>query len=154
MLDFYKPDLIISYNYSHIIKSEVIEQADGNIINMHISYLPWNRGSNPNFWSFIEDTPKGVTIHKVDAGLDTGDIIYQKRLEFDEAKETLESTYNVLQNEVVEMMKSNWKEIVAGNYSVSPQGGIGTCHTKADYSRYKEKVRYDVPIDELKKILK
>lgn len=60
----FNPQVIISYNYKHIIDLEIIHYVKGRIFNFHISYLPWNWGSNPNFWSFIEDTPKGVTIHK------------------------------------------------------------------------------------------
>lgn len=151
VLEYYKPDLIISYNYSHIIKPEVIEHANGNIINMHISYLPWNRGSNPNFWSFVENTPKGVTIHKLDAGLDTGDIIYQERIEFDETKETLETTYNILQKKIVELLKQNWDNIVSKQYRAKPQEKVGSYHALVDYAKYKEEVRFDVPIKDLLK---
>lgn len=46
-------------------------------MNLHISYLPWNKGADPNFWSCIDGTPAGVTLHHIDAGVDTGDIIAQ-----------------------------------------------------------------------------
>ena len=58
------PDKIISYSYRYIIAKEMIDFMPTSIVNLHISYLPWNRGASPNFWSFIEDTPKGVTIHE------------------------------------------------------------------------------------------
>ena len=38
---------------------------------MHISYLPFNRGAHPNYWSFKDNSPKGVTIHFIDNGIDT-----------------------------------------------------------------------------------
>ena len=41
-----------------------------------MSFLPYNRGSHPNFWSFVENTPKGVSIHEVSNGIDDGDIIF------------------------------------------------------------------------------
>ena len=50
---------------------------------MHNSYLPYNRGKNPYFWTFIEEKPYGVTIHKVDEGIDTGEIISQKLIQYD-----------------------------------------------------------------------
>ena len=71
------PKLIVSYNYKHIIQPEIIVLMNGRLVNLHISYLPWNKGSDPNFWSFIDNTPKGVTIHKIDNHLDTGAILYQ-----------------------------------------------------------------------------
>ena len=39
-----------------------------------LSYLPFNRGKNPNVWSIIESTPCGATIHKIDEKIDTGKI--------------------------------------------------------------------------------
>ena len=55
-----------------------------------MSYLPWNRGADPNFWSILEDTPKGVTIHIMDESIDTGDILYQKDpLEFNSQNELI-----------------------------------------------------------------
>jgi methionyl-tRNA formyltransferase len=77
-------DWIISYGYSHIIKQDVIDSAKNSIINLHISYLPYNRGADPNFWSWLENTPKGVTIHQIDKGIDTGDIFIQKEIKFEE----------------------------------------------------------------------
>ena len=48
------------------------------LINLHISYLPYNRGSYPNYWSFKENTPNGVSIHHIDDGIDTGPVLVQK----------------------------------------------------------------------------
>lgn len=131
----YKPKLVISYNYADIISEDVIEYMCGQCINLHISMLPWNRGSDPNFWSFVDDTPKGVTIHRVAKGLDTGDIIYQKALEFDEGNETFTSSYRVLQQSVVELLKQNWAELLNGSYEVFNQKGKGTYHRKCDMKK-------------------
>ena len=136
ILNNYKPRLIISYNYAHIINEDVIEYMRGQCINLHISMLPWNRGSDPNFWSFIDDTPKGVTIHRVAKGLDTGDIIYQKAQIFDEGKETFASSYRILQESVVELLKQNWNELLSGSYEVFAQEGKGTYHKKSDMKKF------------------
>ena len=40
-----KFDFVISYGYRHIIKKNVIDASKNGIINLHISYLPWNRGA-------------------------------------------------------------------------------------------------------------
>ena len=65
----------ISYRYHYILTPSIIHAFQNGLINMHISLLPWNRGSDPNLWSFLENTPKGVTIHHIDETLDTGAII-------------------------------------------------------------------------------
>ena len=74
-----KYDWIISYGYRHLISEEIIKYLKNPIINLHISYLPFNRGAHPNYWSFKEKTIKGVTIHFIDSGIDTGPILIQKK---------------------------------------------------------------------------
>lgn len=137
-----KPDFIISYNYKYLISRELIEYMNGRIWNLHISFLPWNRGSNPNIWSFIDDTPKGVTIHQVNEGLDTGKILYQKQCFFDIEKETLQTTYDKLNKEIVELMKEKWDEMKDGCYSLTEQAGKGSCHVKKELDMLKEKIKF------------
>ena len=73
-------DLIISFGYRKIIDKKILLKLKRPIINLHMSLLPYNRGSHPNFWSFIDGTPKGITIHEISNGIDDGDIIFQKNL--------------------------------------------------------------------------
>lgn len=51
-----------------------------NVINTHPSYLPYNRGKHPYYWAIVDGTPFGVTIHYVDDGIDTGHILWRKRI--------------------------------------------------------------------------
>lgn len=132
MIDSFAPELAISYNYRHIIRGDVIERMGGRMINMHTSYLPWNKGTSPNIWSFIDDTPKGVTIQRLERGLDTGGIILQKELEFDEDTETLASTYEKLNAEIVRLLTDNWEMIESGDYVPTPQKGQGSYHRTSD----------------------
>lgn len=125
------PNIIINYYYKHIISREVINYVSERIFNLHISYLPWNRGSDPNYWSFIENTPKGVTIHQVDQGLDTGDIVAQQEVFFDERKESFATTYQKLHKEIVKLFIENWRCIKQGTYQMKKQEGQGDLsHTK------------------------
>ena len=132
LIDNINPELVISFNYQHIIKEEVINRLNKKIINMHVSYLPWNKGASPNIWSFIDDTPKGVTIHMLEEGLDTGKIIIQKELYFDEITETLFSTYSKLNNEIIKLLQDNWEMISTKNYTPKIQEGKGSYHRKSD----------------------
>lgn len=122
------PSFIISFNYRYLIRKEVLDYMQGKVVNLHTSYLPYNRGSSPNFFSFVDDTPKGVTIHLVDEGLDTGDILCQKELFFDENKETFASTYDKLLLEIKQLFREKWTEIKEGRVSPQKQVGEGTCH--------------------------
>lgn len=133
-----KPAFIISFNYRHIIPEEVLQMMPGKVINLHTSYLPYNRGSSPNFFSFLEDTPKGVTIHLMDRGLDTGDILCQRELLFDEEKETFASSYDKLIEAITELFKENWEAMKRGEILPMKQVGEGTYHKMKDLEAIRE----------------
>ncbi len=130
------PKIIISYNYKYVVGSEVINYVNGEIFNLHISFLPWNRGSSPNYWSFVENTPKGVTIHQMDKGLDTGDIIIQEEMFFDEERESFSSSYEKLNDRIVELFIQNWESIKDRTYQLKKQEGEGSYHTIKDFKKF------------------
>jgi len=148
------PDLIVSYNYKHIISTEVMRSVNGRAINLHISYLPYNRGAHPNIWSFLENTPKGVTIHYIDEGIDTGDIILQKEVYIDEDKETLKSSYEILHNEIQALFKKNWGKIKNNEIIPRVQTGESSIHFKREMSKFEQFLSgkgWDISIKEFKK---
>jgi methionyl-tRNA formyltransferase len=102
------------------------------IINLHISYLPFNRGAHPNFWSFFDNTPSGVSIHLIDEGIDTGPIIYQKRVKFSATERTFNKTYVKLKHEVEKLFLSQLKNILLDKWISNPQIGKGTYHSIRD----------------------
>ena len=142
MVSQLKPSFIISYNYRHLIPEEVLNLMPGRVINLHTSYLPYNRGSSPNFFSFLENTPKGVTIHLMDKGLDTGDILCQKELSFDENKETFVSSYNRLQEEIKRLFQDNWEAMKTGSLMPVKQTGEGSYHRMRELEAIKEKTPF------------
>lgn len=136
LLKKYSVDIAVSYRFRHIIKKSSIDYLNGKIINLHISLLPWNRGADPNLWSFLENTPKGVSIHYVDEGLDTGDIIAQEAVRMDIGSETLASTYEILNFEILELFKIQWPLIMGGECSRKKQPPGGTYHCLKDKETY------------------
>ena len=132
----YDPDIIVSYNYAHILSKEIIDHPKHGVVNLHISYLPWNRGQDPNFWSHLEGTPKGVTIHYIDEGVDTGDIIVQRKVFFS-ANVTLRTSYEKLQSTIQELFREVWPQIKKGNAPRKKQIGTGTHHFTHDIDEYK-----------------
>ncbi len=139
----WKPSLIVSYNYKYLIEKDIIDYMKENIINLHISYLPWNRGSDPNIWSFIDDTPKGVTIHQISTRLDAGKILYQKECHFETEQETFETSYWKLNQLIIELFKEKWEDIWTKKYILFEQKGIGSYHKRRDLERIKEKVPFE-----------
>jgi methionyl-tRNA formyltransferase len=126
-------DFLISYGYRFILRKEILDLFPNRAINMHISYLPYNRGADPNFWSFIDGTPKGVSIHYLEEGVDTGDIIVQKKVFFDFLdSETLASSYQKLQLEIQNLFFQYWDLIKNKKCDRTPQVGTGTAHRVKD----------------------
>jgi len=153
MVESYNPEFLISYNYKYIIKEDVLSLLKNRAINLHISFLPWNRGADPNFWSFVENTPKGVTIHVMHTGIDTGPTLLQKEVYFKEEKETLFTSYMILHKEIQTLFASNWDKIK--NFQIEPQMQPpgGSIHYKKDLADIKHILGHegwDVQILELK----
>lgn len=141
-------DFIISYNYRTIIKPESIELLPHKIVNLHISYLPYNKGASPNIWSFIEGTPCGVTIHEIDSGIDTGDILVQEKIKYDFKYETLGSSYLQSNLKIQSLFIENWEKIK--NNKIKPKGQTdkGTFHLSKDLEIYKDIINYNDTIEE------
>lgn len=136
----FNPDLVISYSYRHILKQEVLALKPGRFINLHISFLPYNRGADPNVWSILDDTPKGVTIHLIDEGLDTGSILLQKQVVFDEKKDTLNGTYHILQNMIQDLFIENWEGLRDGTLETKAQRGAGSYHHSREFAAIKQQL--------------
>ncbi len=80
-INCYNPDIIFVSGMSQLLKEEVFSIPKYGAINLHPSYLPEYRGPNPDFWQYYDkEINPGVTVHYIDKGEDTGDIICQERV--------------------------------------------------------------------------
>ena len=127
-----KWDLTISFGFRHIIKKDVIESAPRPPINLHIGYLPFNRGTHPNFWAFYDGTPSGVTIHEIDDGIDTGPILVQEPIVFPQELTTFETTHAYLLQKIETLFAQNIDDILTGTLKPRAQRGKGTYHRASD----------------------
>jgi methionyl-tRNA formyltransferase len=145
-------EFAVSHGYRYIVRKPVLDYLKDRVINLHISYLPWNRGTDPNFWSLIEGTPKGVTIHYMDEGVDTGDIIAQRHLECTE-RDTLQTSYDKLQIALYELFVEQWSLIRVGQCRRCPQSPqSGTFHMRKDKNHLLHLIAergYDTPVSVL-----
>ena len=126
-----RPDWLVSFGYRYILSEDLIDEVNGRAINLHISLLPWNRGADPNFWSWIEDSPKGVTIHWMNPGLDKGAVICQREVELD-PRESLRDSYDSLTNEITELFSETVPLLKSGDVPVTPQISGGTYHRSSE----------------------
>ena len=126
-------DLIISFGYKKIIKSNIINLVKRPILNLHMSYLPFNRGSHPNFWAFVEKTVKGVTIHEIDNKIDKGSIVFRKKINFKKINTlTFKKTYHILFKEIENLFILKFNKIMSRNYKIKIIKTKGTIHYKKD----------------------
>ncbi len=91
-LTAFKPDAIIVVGYGRIIPQWMLDLPPLGNINLHASLLPKYRGAAPIQWAIANgETVTGVTTMRIDAGLDTGDILQQRELPIapDDTAETL-----------------------------------------------------------------
>lgn len=107
-------DLAILAWWPYILKRKIIQIPHMGILNTHPSLLPYNRGKHYNFWTLVEDTPFGVTLHWVDEDVDAGDIAFQERIE-KTWEDTGETLYYRAQREIVKLFQRKYVEIKRGN---------------------------------------
>lgn len=90
------PEVIVVVAFGQIIPKEILEMPKYGCINVHASLLPAYRGAAPIQWAVINgDKESGVTIMRMDEGLDTGDMINKVIVTLDE-KETGGSLFDRL----------------------------------------------------------
>lgn len=127
-----RADLGVSVLFGYRIPAEVLALFPFGCVNVHPAYLPYNRGAYTNVWSIIDRTPAGVTIHFVDGGIDTGDLVAQRRVDV-EPTDTGETLYLRLEEASVALFREIWPLIRSGQAPRTPQRpDAGTSHRVRD----------------------
>lgn len=76
----YRPDLMVVVAYGQILPQRLLDVPPQGCLNVHTSLLPKYRGAAPIQWAIADGEPEtGVTIMKLDAGLDTGPVLAVRR---------------------------------------------------------------------------
>ncbi len=123
-LSTYKCDLFVSMSFNQIFDKELINLPKLGIINCHASKLPFYRGRNILNWVLINDEKEfGITVHYVDKGVDTGDIILQKTFKIsdhDNYKTLLELSFK----ECPLILYESVKLIIGNKVKRTPQSTI------------------------------
>ena len=127
-----QPDLGISIFFDYILKKEFLSCFPFGCINVHPSLLPYNRGQYPNVWSIVEGTPSGVTMHYINEGIDTGDILSQEQVPV-KSYDTGETLYRKLEAVSVNLFKKTWPLFKKSEIQGNPQEkNGGTYHKTRD----------------------
>jgi len=116
-----KPDAIIVVGYGRILPQWMIDLPRFGNINLHASLLPKYRGAAPIQWAIAQgETVTGVTSMRIDAGLDTGDILLQKEIPI-KLKDTAETLAPVLAATGADLMVDTLRGLQAGTIAPRPQ---------------------------------
>jgi methionyl-tRNA formyltransferase len=117
-------DLMVSMSFNQILKRDLIDLPRLGFINCHAGALPFYRGRNPLNWVLINgESEFGITVHYVDEGIDTGDIIRQRKYPI-----TPQDTYGTLLTrairECANVLVAAVSDIRDGSVSRTPQASI------------------------------
>ncbi len=114
-----KPDLIVVIAYGKIIPQAILDLPTYGCINVHASLLPKYRGASCLTAPILNgDSETGVTIMKMDAGLDTGGILRQAEMKLD-GRANLETVHDALSALGADLLVPTLRDYVAGK--IKPQ---------------------------------
>jgi methionyl-tRNA formyltransferase len=120
-----QPQLIITLSYGRMIPVELLHGPRFGWLNVHFSLLPRWRGAAPVQWALMEgDATTGISIFKLDKGMDTGPIFFQEELTIEESDTTeslLESMSQMAGKRILEVVTSITK---ATKPVAQPNGGV------------------------------
>ena len=119
----------VSALFGHILSDGVIGKFPGGILNLHPSLLPIGRGADPIPWGIIERQMQGITLHLIDKGLDTGDIVYQKKISADNSMNAGE-VYEEAMSELFNVFSRLFIKWINGEIQAKPQ-------SKTSFSQHK-----------------
>tara|TARA_B110000003_G_C16632016_1_gene527033 strand:+ start:1235 stop:2176 length:942 start_codon:yes stop_codon:yes gene_type:complete len=124
------PDLIISAYYRKIFPKELLTVSKLGIINIHPSLLPFYRGPVPTAWAILNgEKDFGISIHKVDEGIDTGDILVQEKYSIDD-DETGHELYLRAMDLGADLFIDNFEDIISNNIKAKKQPVGGSYYGK------------------------
>ena len=123
-----QPDLIVVAAYGQILPQSILDLPRHGCLNVHTSLLPKYRGAAPIQWAIANgDTETGVTIMKMDAGLDTGDIVMQQRTAIQPADDSA-TLHDRLARLGAELLVQTIPDYVTGKIQPRPQPAEGVSH--------------------------
>jgi methionyl-tRNA formyltransferase len=124
----WQPDLIVVVAYGHILSPAILGLPRHGCLNVHTSLLPKYRGAAPIQWAIASgETETGVTVMKMDAGLDTGPILSQRRTPI-LPEDNSQTLHDRLAQLGAELLVETIPDFVAGKIQPQPQSAEGASY--------------------------
>lgn len=125
-------DVGLSLYFKYLLEPAVFTAFPEGCLNLHPSYLPYNRGVHTNVWSLVEETPTGASLHVVDEGVDTGPVLARRRVE-PSPTDTGATLHRRLEDACIRLFREAWPRFVRGELEPEPQSEEeGTTHVYGD----------------------
>jgi len=139
-------DYVLGIHFPYLVPKEVLAVSKHGFLNLHPAYLPFNRGWHTSTWTILQGTPAGATLHFMDTGVDTGDVIHQKLLHVAE-DDTADTLYKRLKKLELEVLQEAWPQLTACNFIRIPQkSNDGTYHKRKDlFQGQVQRINLDEP---------
>ena len=137
------PDLIISVFFNQILSPEIIKLSKKGAINIHPAYLPNYKGVSPVFWALANSEKfSGVSVHYINEDIDTGGIIYRKKIPISK-NDGEDSLYLRTAREGVVLLTKAINDISKGRVKTvnNTRGTYFSLPTKAAVEKFKKKGR-------------
>jgi methionyl-tRNA formyltransferase len=132
-----KPDLII-VNGTRIISKNILNNVKALFINTHVGITPEYRGVHGAYWALVNNDAQncGVTVHKVDEGIDTGDLIAQSTIKITRKDNFV--TYPYIQTGVgILLMEETINKIINNNLDCYRKvNSISNLYTHPTFTEY------------------
>jgi methionyl-tRNA formyltransferase len=139
-----KPDLIVSAGYWGILPVKLLEIAKIASVNFHGSLLPRHCGKHPVFWTlWYGDREAGITLHHMDEGIDTGDIVYVKKVKV-LPEDTVPTLYDRIMNESMPLVDRLIQDATRGRLPCKPQPKKGYLYNP-DLTEQDLKLDFNLP---------
>jgi methionyl-tRNA formyltransferase len=122
------PDLVVVAAYGQILPKTILEVPPHGCLNVHTSLLPRYRGAAPIQWAILKgESETGVTIMKMDVGMDTGDILIEEKTAIapDDNSETLHLR---LARMGAQLLVRTIPDYLAGKIQLHPQPAEGVSY--------------------------
>jgi methionyl-tRNA formyltransferase len=125
-----KPDLIVVVAYGQILPQSVLDLPRHGCLNVHTSILAKYRGAAPIQWAILNgETETGVTIMKMDAGLDTGDIVSVRTTPI-AAEDNAQTLHDRLARLGADLLVRTIPDYVSGRLVPRPQPAEGASYAR------------------------
>jgi methionyl-tRNA formyltransferase len=115
-----------------MIRAPLLDLPRRGFVNTHPSLLPHNRGKHYNFWSIVERVPFGVSLHMVEQGVDSGDIVAQTELPCG-WEDTGGTLFYKARDAMLKLVQDTYPKLRGLDFKLRPQDlAAGTLHHSSE----------------------